>query len=126
MTGLVSTNIDKHDYFIAPEIVDGEMKRGEFQLPEGYTLVPHLFLFKVVNTTDYVEAPLPEYKIRYNQNDDKYTSSLKGFVASMLVRRAMYEMQFNRTDRAKIYAMKAAADFPTVTLPSVLSNLILN
>lgn len=126
MTGLVSTNIDKHDYFIAPEIVDGEMKRGEFQLPEGYTLVPHLFLFKVVNTTDYVEAPLPEYKIRYNQNDDKYTSSLKGFVASMLVRRAMYEMQFNRTDRAKIYAMKAAADFPTVTLPPVLSNLILN
>lgn len=126
MTGLVSTNIDRHDYFIAPEIVDGEMKRGEFQLPEGYTLVPHLFLFKVVNTTDYVEAPLPEYKIRYNQNDDKYTSSLKGFVASMLVRRAMYEMQFNRTDRAKIYAMKAAADFPTVTLPSVLSNLILN
>lgn len=126
MTGLVSTNIDKHDYFIAPEIVDGEMKRGEFQLPEGYTLVPHLFLFKVVNTTDYVEAPLPEYKIRYNQNDDKYTSSLKGFVASMLVRRAMYEMQFNRTDRAKIYAMKAAADFPTFTLPPVLSNLILN
>lgn len=126
MTGLVSTNIDRHDYFIAPEIVDGEMKRGEFQLPEGYTLVPHLFLFKVVNTTDYVEAPLPEYKIRYNQNDDKYTSSLKGFVASMLVRRAMYEMQFNRTDRAKIYAMKAAADFPTFTLPPVLSNLILN
>lgn len=126
MTGLVSTNIDRHDYFIAPEIVDGEMKRGEFQLPEGYTLVPHLFLFKVVNTTDYVEAPLPEYKIRYNQNDDKYTSSLKGFVASMLVRRAMYEMQFNRMDRAKIYAMKAAADFPTVTLPPVLSNLILN
>lgn len=126
MTGLVSTNIDKHDYFIAPEIVDGEMKRGEFQLPEGYTLVPHLFLFKVVNTTDYVEAPLPEYKIRYNQNDDKYTSSLKGFVASMLIRRAMYEMQFNRTDRAKIYAMKAAADFPTVTLPPILSTLILN
>ena len=126
MTGLVSTNIDKHDYFIAPEVVDGEMKRGEFQLPEGYTLVPHLLLFKVVNTSDYVEAPLPEFKIRYNKRDDKYITSLKGFVASMLIRRAMYELQFNKTERAKIYAMKAAADFPNITLPPALSNLILN
>jgi len=126
MTGLVATNIDKHDYFIAPELVDGEMKRGEFQLPEGYTIVPHLFLFKVVNTSDYVEAPLPEFKIRFDQYDDQYIKSLKGFVASMLVRRAMYEMHFNKTDRAKIYVKKVAADFPNVTLPPVLSNLILN
>jgi hypothetical protein len=126
MTGLVATNIDKQDFFIAPEVVDGEMKRGEFQLPEGYTLVPHLLLFKVVNTSDYVEAPLPDFKIRYGRKDDQYVTSLKGFVASMLVRRAMYELQFNKTDKAKIYAMKAAADFPNVTLPPALSNLILN
>jgi hypothetical protein len=126
MTGLVSTNIDKHDYFIAPEVVDGEMKRGEFQLPEGHTLVPHLLLFKVVNTSDYVEVPLPEFKIRYDKKDDKYITSLKRFVASMLIRRAMYELQFNKTERAKIYTMKAAADFPNITLPPALSNLILN
>ena len=126
MTGLVSTNIEKHDYFIAPEIVDGEMKRGEFQLPAGYTLVPHLLLFKVVNTTDYVEAPIPDFKIRYDNKDDKYITSLKGFVASMLIRRGMYELQFNKPERAKIYAMKAEADFPNITLPPALSNLILN
>lgn len=126
MTGLVSTNIDKHDYFIAPELVDGEMKRGEFQLPVGLTLVPHLLLFKVVNSSNYVEAPLPDFKIRYNNDDDKYVTSLKGFVASMLIRRAMYEMQFNKTERAKIYTMKTAADFPNISLPPVLSNLILN
>ena len=126
MTGLVATNIDKQDFFIAPELVDGEMKRGEFQLPEGYTLVPHLLLFKVVNTIDYIEAPLPDFKIRYEKKDDQYVTSLKGFVASMLVRRAMYELQFNKTDKAKIYAMKVAADFPNVTLPPALSNLILN
>lgn len=126
MTGLVASNIDKQDFFIAPELVDGEMKRGEFQLPEGYTLVPHLLLFKVVNTSDYVEAPLPDFKLRYGKKDNQYVTSLKGFVASMLVRRAMYELQFNKTDKAKIYAMKAAADFPNITLPPALSNLILN
>jgi hypothetical protein len=126
MTGLVSTNIDKHDFFIAPELVDGEMKRGEFQLPQGFTLIPHLLLFKVVKSDEYVEAPLPEFEIRYNLVDDKYSTSLKGFIASMLIRRAIYELQFNKTERAKIYASKAAADFPNISLPPALSNLILN
>ena len=126
MTGLIATNIDKHDYFIAPELVDGEMKRGEFQLPKGYTLVPHLFLFKVVSTKDYVEAPVPDYNIRFLSNDDKYITSLKGFVTSMLIRRAMYELQFNKIDKAEVYVKKVAADFPDAKLPPELSNLILN
>lgn len=126
MTGLVATNIDKHDFFVAPELVNEEMKRGEFQLPGEYTLVPHLFMFKVVNTKEYVEAPLPEFRIRFNKKDDQYTTSLKGFIVSMLINRAMYELQFNKTERAKIYAKKVAADFPDVTLPPALSNLVLN
>jgi len=126
MTGLVSTNIDKHDFFVAPELVNGEMKRGEFQLPGGYTLIPYLFMFKVVDTREYVEAPLPDFRIRFDKKDDQYTTSLKGFIASMLVSRGMYEMQYNKTERARIYAMKLAAEFPDVTLPPALSNLVLN
>ncbi|MBK7632655.1 MAG: DUF2723 domain-containing protein [Ignavibacteriales bacterium] len=126
MTGLVSTNIDNHNYFVAPEIVNGEMKRGEFQLPQGYTLVPYQFLFKVVRTSEYVDAPLPDFKIRFGTKEDQYISSLKGFVASMLVSRAIYEVQFNKLYRAKIYVKKLAADFPDVTLPPVLSNLVFN
>jgi len=126
MTGLISTNISKHDYFVAPEIVDGEMRRGEFQLPQGYNLVPHLFLFKVVNTNDYVEASLPDYKIRFNDTEDKYQTALKGFVSSMLIRRALYELQFNEIERAKVYVKKIAADFPGTPLPQQLQGLILN
>lgn len=126
MTGLISTNINKHDYFIAPELVNGEMKRGEFQLPEGYTLVPYLFLFKVVNTGDYVNAPLPDFKIRFESRDDKYVTSLRGFIASMLISRALYEVQFNKLDIARTYTMKLAADFPEFALPPTLSNLKLN
>lgn len=126
MTGLVATIIDKHDFFIAPEVVDGEMKRGEFQLPKGYTLVPYLFLFKVVNTSDYVEVPLPDFTLRFGKKSDQYITSLKGFIASMLVRRALYELQFDKIDRAKMYTKKVTAEFPDVTLPPGLSNLILN
>lgn len=126
MTGLVATNIDKHNYFIAPEIVNGEMRRGEFQLPQGYTLVPHLFLFKVVNTTNYVEAPLPEFKIIFPVVKDKYLTELEKIIGDMLIRRALYELQFNQTEKAKVYAKKVVTDFPDVSLPPALSKLILN
>ena len=126
MTGLVSTNISKHDYFIAPELIDGEMRRGEFQLPAGHTLVPYLFLFKVVSSNEYVEAPLPNYNIRFENRDDKYIVALKGFLSSMLIRRAIYELQFNKIERAKIYTNKLIADFPDVTLPPALTNLMNN
>lgn len=124
MTGLVSTNISKHDYFIGPEIVDGEMNRGEFNLPAGYNLVPHLLLFKVVKTDEYVEAPLPDFKIRFLDNKDKYAESLQSIIGGMLIRRAMYEMKFGFNDRAKIYARKAATDFAMTNLPPALQNLI--
>ncbi|HQF42809.1 MAG TPA: DUF2723 domain-containing protein [Ignavibacteriaceae bacterium] len=124
MTELVLTNIEKHDYFVAPELIDGEMRRGEFQLPSGYTLVPYLFLFKVVNTNDYVEAPLPDYKIRFNEVEDKYQTALKGFISSMLIRRAMYELQFQKIDFAKTYVKKLKVDFPDVSLPAQLSGFI--
>ncbi len=126
MTGLISTNINKHDYFVGPELAVGEMQRGEFQLPEGYKLVPYLFLFKVVNTNDYVDAPLPDFKIRFDDRDDKYISSLKGFITTMLINRALYEVQFNKLDKAQIYVKKLAAEFPDAALPPQLSNLILN
>jgi hypothetical protein len=126
MTGLISTNIEKHDYFIAPEIVEGEMRRGEFQLPKGYTIVPYLFLFKVVNTSAYVEAPLPNYTIRIPGLKDKYIIALEEIIASMLARRAIYELQFNKSDLAKVYVKKIVAEFPNYFLPPELKKLILD
>ena len=81
-----------------------------------------MFLFKVVNSNEYVEAPLPNYNIRFDNRDDKYIAALKGFLSSMLIRRAMYELQFNKIERAKIYTKKLIADFPEVTLPPALTN----
>ncbi len=56
MTGLVATNIDKKDFYVAPEVFEREMQRGEFVLPEGYTLIPDLLLFKVVKGNQYHPA----------------------------------------------------------------------
>lgn len=124
MTNLVSTNINKRNFFIAPEIVQNEMQRGEFTLPEGYFLVPHLFLFKVTNSQKYIPAPEPDFRIRLPERKDKYIESIINFVGSMMANRAFYELQYNKVDRAKLYVRKIAADFPEYRIPPQLQNLL--
>ena len=126
ISNMISTNFDKRDIYIGPEIFDNEMQRGEVTLPEGFKLVPHLFLFKVVKTDDYVEAPLPEFELNFSERKDKYQTALNSIVGLMLVRRAYYEMQFNKPDRAKLYLRKVAEEFPNTQIPQQLQSLILN
>jgi hypothetical protein len=41
-------------------------------------------------------------------------------VGTMLARRALYEIQYNRFDRAKIYIKKIKEEFPNYNIPSEL------
>jgi hypothetical protein len=123
MTGLVSTNIAQRDFYIAPEIVEGEMKRGEFILPVGYTLVPDLFLYKVVLGNEYVPASDPDFTIRFKGKDNYYTGTIKRTVGTMLLSRAVYELQFDRRDRAEVYLNKVKTDIPEFRIPQEISRL---
>ncbi len=119
MTNLVSTNINERDFFIGPELFENEMQRGEFNLPEGYILIPDAFLFKVVkNTKDYIPADLPDFKIRVPERKDKYIENIINmFICPMLVRRALYEIQFDKVDKAKLYIERIRKDFPDFKIP---------
>jgi len=44
----------------------------------------------------------------------------------MLVRRAYYEVQFNKVERAKIYLKKVAEEFPETQIPQQLRSLVLD
>ncbi len=113
MTNLVSTNINKRDFYIGPELFESEMQKGEFKLPEGYTLVPDHFLFKVVNTKDYVPVSNPDFKIRVPDRKDHYVENIVNlFICPMLVRRAMYELQFDKVEQARLYIRRIQKDFP--------------
>ncbi|MEP0861098.1 MAG: DUF2723 domain-containing protein [Ignavibacterium sp.] len=126
IANLISTNYDKREVYIGSEIFDNEIQRGEINLPEGYKLVPHLFLFKVVKADDYVDAPLPNFKLNFSERMDKYQTALNSIVGLMLVRRAYYEMQFNKPERARLYLKKVAEEFPNTQIPQQLQSLILN
>lgn len=124
MTQLVETNADERDVYIGPELFEAEMQQGQFRLPEGYTLVPDLFLFKVVKGTQYVSAPDPNFNIRFHEKKDSYTTFIENVVGGMLVRRALYEMQFNKVDRAKLYIQKVREELPGYNIPPGIAEVL--
>ncbi len=124
MTKLITTNFDKYNVYIAPEMVDNEMQKGEFALPQDYYLVPDLFLFKVVKTREYVPANQPNFNIKIPKQKNYYVNFVGDKVGSMLARRAVYEMQFNYSEKAKVYIDKIKSDFPEYNLSPELLKIL--
>ncbi len=123
MTGLVAANFPKKDFYVASEIYENEMQQGQFKLPPGLSLVPDLLLFKVVKGNQYVPAKDPDFTIRFPKNRNRYIDLIERMVATMLARRAMYELQFNKLDRAKVYINKIKSNFPNFTIPTQLQGI---
>ncbi len=125
MTDLTAENLKRGNFYVAPELFENEMQRGEYVLPQGYTLVPDLFLFKVVKGNNYVPAADPNFTLRFPENGNKYTNFIKNNVADMLARRALYEIQNDKIDRARVYIKKIKNDFPGYVLPAGLNQIII-
>ena len=124
MTNLVAVNIDERDFYIAPELFEIEMKRGEFTLPQGYSLIPDVLLFKVVKGNEYIPAANPDFRIRFSDKRNYYIDKIEYFVGSMLSRRAMYEMQYGNVEKAKVYLKKIYDDLPAYKIPPTLQNIL--
>jgi hypothetical protein len=124
MTKLITTNIGKYNIYLAPEMVDIEMQKGEFALPQDYFLVPDLFLFKVVRTKEYVPAKDPGFQIQVPERRDYYINFIEEKIGSMLARRAIYEIQNNKSDRAEIYINKIKSDLSGYKLSPELMRLV--
>jgi hypothetical protein len=124
MTNLIATNIDKSNIYISPELYDNEMQRGEFTLPIGYTLIPDNLLFRVVKGNDYMAASNPNFIIRFPTTRTKYIDFMENEEGTMLARRALYEIQFKRMDRAKLYIQKIKKEYPNYILPRELAGII--
>ena len=121
---IVATNINKRDIYIAPELFDNEMQKGEFSLPQGYTIVPDVLMFKVVRNKSYIPAADPNFLIRFPSEKNQYTNVIENLAGSMLARRALYEMQFDNVDRAKLYIRKIKKEFPDYILPQGLNEVL--
>jgi Protein O-mannosyl-transferase TMEM260-like len=122
MTGMVATNVDERDFYIAPELLQNEMQRGEFSLPQGYKLIPDLLLFKVVRGDEYVPAADPDFEIRFSDRKSYYLERIKYYTGFMLMNRVNYELQNGKTERAKVYLRKLKKALPDYPIPLTLKN----
>lgn len=125
LTELVSSNIENKSVYIGTELVENEMKNGSFSLPEGYTLIPDIFLFKVVKqNSPYTPAKINDFTIRIPYRLTKYIDNIEHISGTMLVRRALYELQFNHTAKAKSYTALIKKNFPDYVIPDNLARAI--
>lgn len=123
MRRLVETN-EGRDFYIGLELFSNEMQRGEFSLPEGYNLVPHLFLFKATKSRDYVEAPGADFILRFPLNKNRYNSFIEETAGRMLSYRILYEISWNRNREAIGYYKKIRDDLPGFQIPPQVSEAI--
>lgn len=123
MTKLVSQNSDR-DFYVGLELFANEIQRGEFSLPDGYQLVPHLFLFKAVKSNEYIPAPEPNYSIRLPGNKNKYTNFIEDTIGRMLSYRILYELNWNKRDKAMAYYKKLRTTLPEFVIPEQISKMI--
>lgn len=124
MTKLVSSHINKSSFYIGPEIFENEMQHGGFRLPAGYTIVPDIFLFRITNKSQYIPAADPNFQLRLPEHRNNYVKLMENLLGSMLARRALYEMQFDKVGRAKLYIKKAISSLPDYTVPQALLNVL--
>jgi len=123
MTDLVAVNVNQRSFYFPPEIAENELRNGQFRLPEGYSYVPDLLLYKIVKTSDYVPAADPDFHIRFPEHGNRYTDFIQNLAGSVLASRALYELRFNKVDRARLYVDKIKSDFPGYILPVRLREL---
>ncbi|HPP33978.1 MAG TPA: DUF2723 domain-containing protein [Ignavibacteriales bacterium] len=110
--------------YLGPEFLANEINNGIITIPEGYELVPDLFSFKIVKGKEYVPAKDPNYIIHFPKVENRFSKLIYNICGEMLVRRVMYELNFNKYERAKIYYQKLRKDFEDFPVPSDLRKLM--
>ncbi|MBN1301552.1 MAG: DUF2723 domain-containing protein [Melioribacteraceae bacterium] len=125
MTSMVYHNSNKKTVYLAPELVDNEMRNGTFKLPSGFSIVPELFLFKVVNHSRYIPLKDNDLQIRIPEQQDKYHKFIVNIISKMAVYRILYELEFNKVEQARLLAGKIISSVPGFRLPAELKKRLL-
>ena len=119
-------NFDSHPIYLGPDIVEIDLKKQNIILPDGYSVIPDLFFYRVVRNNEYKTSKTPDYKIRFPKEQDDYTENIYNITTTMLIQRSLYELSTSNIERAKIYTKKMKEEFPEKLLPPELTKLLVN
>ena len=115
---LMETNIES-GVFLGPELIDKELRTGEVVLPDGCTLVPDLFFYRLVRAgTAYVPLRTEDNAVRFPKTANAYTENVKRFAARMAALRILYETQNGKPDIADRLRRLSSVHYPEFPFPS--------
>lgn len=117
MLAILLKNYKDRPVFIAPELVDKELANKEFELPANMKLIPDLFFYRLTDNDDYIPAADPDFIYQSGGINNIYIEQINALTGAMLLRRAQYELSYNKKERAKLYIDKVLKDFPGTTVP---------
>jgi hypothetical protein len=116
-------NINDHEVYLTPEMVEVEMKNGWLVLPDSLRVIPDLFMFKIVKDTFYHPLKIKHYSINFRNDKSYYTETLKNLIITAHINRALYELRFGKKDEAKILVDKVLKINPQIQLPENLISI---
>jgi hypothetical protein len=120
---LIETGLKERAVFIAPELVEGELRRGEIYLPPGVHLIPDLYFFRVVHTEAYVPLRSMEVKIRFPGKHNDYTLMIRNFMSKMLMRRIRYEHLCGKKENIRMLREVATSLFLEMGFPEGIEKM---
>ncbi len=106
--------------YFGPEIIDNEIRNNQIDLPDNIQIIPEGLLYRVVKDSAYLPQKNYDINIRYPKYTDKYLTNIKDIVFGMLVNRAIYEKQNNKTAKLELLLNKINKLYPDKALPEVL------
>lgn len=98
--------------YVTIEVYRDWIQTGKIKLNQGEQIIPDQLVLKIVKDTLYHPAKDPTFIIRKdncNLDTDRYLLRLIPF---MLEKRVIYELSFNKKERAKLYFNKIRDLFP--------------
>jgi hypothetical protein len=114
---LMETNIES-GVFLGPELIDKELRTGEVVLPEGCSLVPDLFFYRLVRDPPaYMPLRSEDNAIRFPKTSNAYTENVKRFAARMAALRILYESQNGKPDIANRLRQASSFHYPEFPFP---------
>lgn len=129
--GMITAHYPDRIAYIAPEVYESNLQQGgSLQLPEGYSLVPDHFFYKVQKGAEYSPLEDRDFKIRLgekpgeNEVTDTRIEYIREVRPKLLRDRALYELSYGKVAEAQIRVDRLHNDYPWYQLPPPLQGML--
>jgi len=98
--------------YVTIEVYRDLIMTGQIKLNQGEYIIPDQLVLKIVKDTLYHPAKDPTLLIRKHPNPSELDRYLLRLIPFMLEKRVIYELSFNKKERAKLYFKAITNLFP--------------